>query len=149
LGGYVSTTQWHGGVLDDLFSDITGAENFSGQVDYRCVFLLNSNGTDTLTSPVLWFSGSVAGGALKFFGVDPTAPSPVGSSSPQAVTIANSTTPPSGVVFHNPTSYATGIGLSNLPPNYVVAIWFQREAINSAAINNDGFTLSVQGNTGP
>ena len=147
LGGYVSTTIWSGGVLDDLFSDITALENMNSQVDYRCIFLHNSNGTNTFLSPVVWFSANVAGGADVALGIDPTPASIVSSSGAQAVVIATGTTAPAGVSFRTPTSYATGIGLSDLLSNFVVGIWVQRSATNSTALNNDGFTLSVQGNT--
>jgi hypothetical protein len=33
LGKYISTTAWAGGVANDLFDDITGAENAASTVD--------------------------------------------------------------------------------------------------------------------
>jgi hypothetical protein len=142
LGGYMSTTQWTGGTLNDLFSDITGDENASGQVDYRCIFLQNTNGTLTLLSPVLWIASEVAGGATIALGMDPTPASAIGSSSAQSVTVANTLTAPSGVTFSSPTTFNTGISMGNLPAGQCVAFWFKRTATNSAALNNDGVTIN-------
>ena len=142
LGGYMSTTQWTGGTLNDLFSDITGDENADLQVDYRCIFLQNTNGTLTLLSPVLWIASEVAGGADIALGMDPTAASAIGTSSAQAVTVANSLTAPSGVTFSSPTTFSGGISMGNLPAGQCVAFWFKRTATNSAALNNDGVTIN-------
>lgn len=149
-GKWMSNTQWTGGTLDDLFSDVTGAENAGGQVDYRCIFIYNTNATNTFITPVIWFSALVSssGATTKALGLDTTAASPYNSSSQQALTIANSTTAPTGVTFSTPTTFASGISLGSLLPGYVVAVWIQRTAINGVALNNDGFTLGLQGNTG-
>ena len=147
LGKYISTTQWTGGTLNDLFDDITGDENANSQVDYRCIFIHNNHGSLTLLSPVLWIASEVSGGANTALGVDTTAASSIGSSSAQALTIANTLTAPSGVSFSSPTSKSTGLALGDIPAGQCKAFWFRRTATNSSALNNDGVTIQIEGDT--
>jgi hypothetical protein len=147
LGKYISTTQWTGGTLNDLFSDITGDENASGQVDYRCIFLHNNHGSLTLLSPKLWIASEVAGGANISLGADTTAASSLGSGTAQALTVVDSLTAPSGVTFSSPTTKTAGISLGDIPAGQVKAFWFKRTATNSAALNNDGVTVQIEGDT--
>lgn len=147
LGKYVSTTQWYGTTLHDLFDLITAVENGTNQVDYRCVFLHNSSQTGTLASAVVWIASQVAGGADIAIGVDTNAPSIVSSTGTQAVTAADVISAPVGITFSTPTSQGAALLLGTLPPNYVVPIWMRRTANNSPALINDGVTLQIQGST--
>lgn len=149
LGGYISTTQWAGGTPNDLFNDITGAQNAAGQVDYRCVFLHNSNASNTLQAPALWISSEVAGGASISLAVDNSAASAIGAATAQADQVASTTTAPTAVgAFSAPTTFATGLALGDIPAGSCKAFWFKRTAANTAALSNDGVTIEVQGDTG-
>lgn len=147
LGDQISTTQIPDATLNALFDDITGAENAASTVDYRCIFIHNSNASNALQSAVMWLSAEVAGGASIAIGVDTTAASAIGSGSAQALTVANETTAPAGVTFSSPTSAGAGISLGTINAGSCRAVWVRRTAANSAALNNDGVTLSVQGDT--
>lgn len=147
LGKYISTTPITDATLDNLFPDVTGDENAAGNVDYQAMFIHNNHATLTLQGTVAWLSAEVAGGANSAIGVDPTAASAVGSSSAQAVQIANKDTAPAGVVFSSPTTKATAVVLGDLGPGQVRAVWIRRTATNSAAQNNDGVTIRVEGDT--
>lgn len=148
LGKYISTTAWAGGVANDLFDDLTGAANAASQVDYRCIFIYNSNAANAYQNAVAYISSEVAGGASIAIGPDPTAASALGSATAQAVTIANATTAPAGVTFTAPTTAATGIALGTIPVANVKAFWIRRTAANTAALSNDGVTLGISGDTG-
>ena len=147
LGGYVSTTQLSPTYLDNLFPDLSGAQNASNQVDYACVFVFNNNKTgNTMLNPVAWLPMSLLGvdNAATFeVGADPTTPSVLGSSSAQAVSIANPVQAPSGVTsWSAPTSTAVGgIALSNILPGYVAAVWIKRTATGQGGLNS--FTIEV------
>jgi len=151
LGNFVSTTQLSSTALDNLFNDLTGAQNAASQVDYQCVFILNNTASgNSMLNTVAWIptSGNVTGATLHALGVDTTAASPKASSSAQALTIANATTAPSGVTFVNPSgTNSGGVSLGTIPPGYVRAVWIRRTATNSAPLNNDGFTLEVDFDT--
>jgi hypothetical protein len=149
LGKYISTSQWAGGSLNDLYDDVSGAENAGSIVDYRCIFIHNSNANNALQNAVAWISGEVGGGTSIAIAVDNIAASAIGSSSAQAAEIANETTAPSGVgAFSSPTTQGTGIALGSIPAGQCRAIWIRRTAANSAAVNNDGVTISVGGDSG-
>jgi len=147
LGLYISTTTWLGGALHDLYSPITGLQNSSGAVDYRCVFIYNANGSLTFSNITVWISAQTAGGADFAIAVDSTAATALNSAAPQALSVANANTPPAGLTFSMPTTEATGLALGQLLAGQVRAIWIRRTANNSAPINNDGGTISISGDS--
>jgi hypothetical protein len=148
LGDQISTTQWTGGSLNDLFDNISGAENAASTVDYRCIFIHNSNSANVYENVVCWISAETAGGASIAIGVDTTAASAIGAATQQAVIIASETTAPAGISFSSPTTQGAGISLGNIANGSCRAIWIRRTAANTAALSNDGVTLSVAGDTG-
>lgn len=148
LGKYISTTLWVDATLNNLFDDVTGDENAAANVEYRCVFIHNNHATLTLLGAVAWLSADVAGGANVAIAVDNIAASAIASAAAQAATIANEDTAPTGVgAFASPTTKAGGIALGDIGPGQCRGIWVQRTPTNSAALNNDGFTLRVEGDT--
>lgn len=148
LGDQVSTTAWAGGSINDLFDDVSGAENAASTVDYRCIFVHNSNAANALENAVVYLSAETGGGASIAVGADTTAASAVGAATQQALTVANETTAPSGVSFSSPTTSGTGVALGNIPAGSVKAFWIRRTAANTAALSNDGVTIAVTGDTG-
>lgn len=149
LGDQISTTTIADATLNAIFDDISGAENAASTVDYRCIFVHNSNSANALQNAVVWLSAEVGGGAAIAIAIDNIAASAIGSASAQAAVIASETTAPSGVgAFSSPTTFGTGLSLGTIPAGQCRAVWIRRTAANSAALNNDGVTLSVQGDTG-
>jgi hypothetical protein len=157
-GNYVSVTQLSSTPLDNLFPDITGAENAADQVDYACVFILNNTTSgNTMLNTVAWMPSAyyVTGGATVSIAADPTGATTKASSSQQAVKITSSVIAPAGVTgWVSPTgsapaypSYTNGIVLGSLAPGYCTAVWVRRSATNSAPVNNDGFTLEIDFDT--
>ncbi len=149
LGKYISTTAWAGGVANDLFDDITGAENAASTVDYRCIFIHNANTANALQKSVVYISAETAGGASIALASDNIAASALGATAAQAAEIANETTAPTGTsAFSSPTTAGTGVSLGDLPATQVRAFWVRRTAANTAALSNDGVTVACQGDTG-
>lgn len=157
-GNYMSTTQLSATPLDNLFTDITGAQNAAGQVDYACVFILNNTASgNSMLNTVAWLPLSlfVAGGATVQLAADPTGATAKGTSSQQAVKITSNTNAPVGVSgWVSPTStapsapsYTNGIQLGTIAPGFCYAVWVKRTATNSAPVNNDGFTIEVDFDT--
>jgi hypothetical protein len=148
LGKYISTTDMVDATLNNLFDDITGDENAAGTVDYRCIFIYNAHATLTLLSAIVWLSAEVAGGANAAIAVDNVAASAIGATAAQADQIATEITAPTAVsAFSSPTTKAAGLALGNIGPGQCRAIWVRRTATNSAALNNDGVTVRVEGDT--
>lgn len=148
LGKYASTTAWAGGSANDLFDDISGAENAASTVDYRGIAILNNNASNSLQNAVVYISAETAGGASCAVAVSGTAASAKGGASAQMETIANETTAPSGPSFSSPTTSGTGLSLGTIPVANVKGIWIRRTAANSAALSADGVTIAITGDTG-
>jgi hypothetical protein len=148
LGKYISTTELVNASLNNLFDNVTGSENTASTVDYRCVFVHNSHATLTYFSAVAYLPAQVSGGAAMDIAIDNTAASPIGSSSAQAVQITNETTTPTGIgSFSAPTTQGTGLSLGDILPGFARAIWIRRTAANTSALNSDGATLAITGDT--
>jgi hypothetical protein len=147
LGDQISTTQITDATLNNLFDDISGDENAASTVDYRGYFVHNNHGSLTWTAPKVWLSAEVAGGASAAIAVDTVAASVIASGSTQMTTIANETTAPAGQSFSSPTTKGTGLALSDLPAGQCKGIWVRRTAANTSAVNNDGVTVRVEGDT--
>lgn len=150
LGKYISTTQLSGTALNNLFDDVSGAENTAGTTDYRCFFVHNNNASNVLQNAVVWLSGGdPAGGATITIAVDTTAASAIGSATAQADTIANELTAPTLVsAYSAPTTSGTGISLGNIGIGQCKAVWVKRVTSGAAAVNAETVTFAVTGDTG-
>lgn len=157
-GNYISTTQLSTTPLDNLFLDLTGAQNAASQVDYAAIFIHNNTASgNSMLNTVAWLPLSlfVAGGALIAVAGDTFAASAIGTASQQAVKITAATNAPAGVSgWVSPTStapvfpsYTNGIQLGTIPPGQCRAVWIRRSAQNTPPVNNDGFTLEVDFDT--
>jgi hypothetical protein len=147
LGKYISTTAISGTALNNLFDDITGQENFDSDVEYRAVFVHNAHATLTLQNAVVYISSQVSGGAVAAIAVDSVATSALGASSAQALEVTDENTAPAAISFSAPTTRGTGLSLGNIAAGGVKAFWVRRTAANTAALNNDGLSIVVSGDT--
>lgn len=150
LGDQISTSAWAGGGANDLFDDISGAENAASTVDYRCIFVHNSNASNSLQNAVVYLSAEVGGGAGIAIAIDGIAASVIASGSPQAAAVANETTSPGAGAgaFSSPTTAGAGLSLGTIAAGSCRAFWVRRTATNSAALSGDGVTIAVSGDTG-
>lgn len=147
LGKYISTTAITDATANNLFDDVTGDENSASDVEYRCEFVHNNHGSLTWQGPVAWISSEVAGGASVALSVDTTAASAVGSASAQAKQVVDENTAPATQTFTTPTTKAAGLALGDLPNGQCKGLWWRRTAANSAALNSDGATVRIEGDT--
>lgn len=137
LGGVKSSVEVVDASLHNLFDVVSGAEAVAGDVEYRCVYLHNANGVNTML------------GAEVF--IDTNTPSPgtavaigVGSSAVNGneQTVADESTAPAGVTFSAADGVENGLALGDIPPGQHRAIWIRRTVTaGAAAYNNDGVTL--------
>lgn len=149
LGDQISTTAWAGGVINDLFDNISGAENAASVADYRCVFVTHTNAANPLESASVFLLSETAGGASFAIASDNIAASAIGAATQQAAVIANETTAPTGVsAFVSPTTLGTALALGSIPVGFCKAFWIKRTAANTVAVNNDGCVLQIGGDTG-
>lgn len=146
LGGARSTsTEVTDNVDNNLFDDVTGAEHTAGDVEYRCIYIRNSHGSLTLTSPVVWIQSDTSG-------ADSDISIAVGTAAVNGTeqTVANESTAPSGVTWSDAAvSRATGLSLGDLPSTQHKAVWIRRtitagstpQAADTCAVQAGGDTL--------
>jgi len=141
LGGVISTTEFVDDTLNNLFDDVTGDEHTAGDINYRCFYLKNTNGTDTAEAFQLWIeSNTPAADDNILIGLDPA------GIEGTATTIANETIAPSGVTFTEPSDVAP-FEVGDLAAGEVFAVWVKRVVTTGTeafADNNAVFKVKVQ-----
>jgi hypothetical protein len=150
-GPFMSSTQVTSAQLNNLFDDISGAENAAQVAEYRCIFFHNTDPTLTLTNPrVYMVGGDPAGGAGLAIALDNVGVVSATSASAQADSTASETEAPSPVgTFSAPNSYAGGLAPANVGPGQCFAVWVRRTPANSAAADPDTVVLRIEGDTLP
>lgn len=148
LGKYVSQTVLSGTTMNNLFDDITGEENAAGDVEYRCLFVLNNDPALTLIGAKIHLENQVANGATVSIAVDDIAASSKGSASAQAAEVADESAAPTGTgAFSEPGSLAAALTLGDIGPGQVKAFWVRRTALAGTAVDDDGVDFIVSGDT--
>lgn len=160
-GGWLSTTVLNTSTpLDNLFTDISGAANAAGQVDYACLFVQNNTASGNyMMNTIAWMPQQLITGTGSSLALAADTVGITGinrSISPQALSINSSIIAPAGVtnwVFPTsvtPTgpSYVNGIQLGNIAPTQCVAIWLRRTALNSSSPSLSSFPVQLMFNTG-
>jgi hypothetical protein len=147
LGDQVSTTAITTATLNNLFDDVSGAEAAAGDIEYRCIFVLNDHATLTLQAAQVTIASQTAGGGLIDIALDNIAVSAKGSASAQAAQIANESTSPGASAG----AFGAGpLAIGDMAPGQVKGIWLRRTVTAGAgALNPDGVILSVSGDTLP
>lgn len=144
LGGAISATELTSNV-HNLFDKVSSAEAASGDIEYRCFYIKNTNATLTLEGVKLWISIDNSGAdsdielALDNCGINGT-----------ASIIANETTAPTQIVsaFSAHASEDTSISIGNLAAGQHQAVWVKRIIYAGAqSVNNANVTLIVKGDT--
>ncbi len=150
LGGDRSTAT--GGVIASaalraLFDDVSGAEAAAGDVEYRCIYIVNAHATLTLSDAVLWIASPTTSPSTEFdIQLDPAA---IGSASAITLTTENdtpdtTTLPPGGWV--RPSTKLTGLTIGSMPALSHKAFWVRRTVTTGAeAASADTGILRVQG----
>ena len=155
LGKYMATNGWSG-TANDLFDDISGAENTAQTDDYRCFFVYNSNTLNDLQNALVWFTQADALGATCSIAVDSLPASAANASAAQSFgPLTNEITP--GALLSNIVTGAfsttaitqgTALSLGTIPKTQCRAVWIKRHAQANAAKSGDDLTINVAGDTG-
>lgn len=137
IGG-AKSSQTMSAAVDGLFDAVSAAQAAAGLVEYRCIYLHNANGADTMTNARAWISQQTPlAGTVLAIGVGAAAVNATETA------IANEATAPAGVTFSEPANAAAGLALGNLPAGQHRALWLRRTVTAGAlATTNDDFVLS-------
>lgn len=147
IGGFMSTTAIVDATEENLFANLTGDQNAASEVHYRGVMVLNDHLTLALENAVVWISAEVAGGADAAIAVAAEGVVDRDSASTQIERITDQEDTPATVTFSAPTTKGTGLSLGTIPAQDAAGLWVRRTATDSAAQDNDGVTLTVEGDT--
>lgn len=145
LGKYASTTDLTDATLANLFDAVSGDENAASDVEYRALAVINNHGTLTWQAPKVWLSAEVAGGASIAIGLDP-----IGVAAKTAIlgtSVATEQDAPAGVTFTAPTTKGAGLSVADIPAGSGCIVWFRRTAANTSAVDADGATYRVEGDS--
>ena len=139
LGGVKSST-----AASNYFDDVSSAEASAGDTEYRCVYVHNSHGSLTLIGAKVWIQANTPSG-------DTDVAIGLGSSAVNGTeqTVVDESTAPTGVTFSQPTTFAGGLSIGDIPFGQHKAVWVRRVVNSGAAAYADSFTLRVQGDTNP
>jgi len=143
LGGVISGTE-ASSVVNELFDYISADEAYAGESEYRCVYLKNTNASETLYNTVVWV-------AVNTPDTDTSAEIGLGTSAVNGVepTIADENTAPAGVTFSAAPNAASSLSIGDIPSGEHKAVWIKR-TVSTSTISGyaaDYVTLYVRGGT--
>ena len=140
IGGAMSSVEADASIFDNVSS----GEAAAGDVEYRCIYVLNSHGSLTLQGGKVWVQANTPSADT---GVEIGLAAAGFNSTETAV--ANENTAPAGVTFSAPTNEAGGLTLGDMTSGGRYGLWIKRTVTAGAAAANDSFTLRVKGDTNP
>jgi hypothetical protein len=119
--------------MNAVFDDITFADALTGMTDYRCIYVKNAHGSESMLSFRIWLEQDPVGASTMTIGVDP------GGVGFTANTIPNENTAPAGVTFSSPTINAP-LTLGGISAGSFAAFWIKRVIPSEAS---SGITNSL------
>lgn len=138
IGGAISANEI-GQNLHDLFDLVSSDEAAAGDVEYRCIYIINTNGSLTAQSVSIFIQSNTPSG-------DSQIAIGLGAAGLNATesAVADESTAPAGVTFSEPANDGAGLNPVDIPAGQYVSLWIRR-TINAAAsaLNNDTATLRV------
>lgn len=147
LGGAKSSVSVSTSVpLNNLFDNVSDAEAVAGDTEYRCVYIVNTNGTDTLNLASVYITSNTpsADDAIQI-GLDPAGVGD-GVASGVATVIANENTAPTGVTFTTAANLAAALAIGTLTHGQSIGLWFKRIVQPAAEpVTSNPFSIRVTG----
>jgi hypothetical protein len=142
LGGAISGSEV---MPATLFDAVSGAEAAAGDVEYRCVYVKNTDANaNGLQGAFAWLDANTpATGDLVEIGLATQ------GKNGEASTIADEGTAPSPTVtFAACATKGAGLSLGTLSQNDYYAVWIRRTvSAGAGAYNANGFTVKVEGDS--
>jgi hypothetical protein len=137
IGNRVSTVVMPS-TINQLFDQVSAAENEATHTDYRVVYFHNKNTANAAQNVRIWMDGGdPAGGATVTLAMDSTAASAyTGTNAAQAVSATNETTgSQTSLTYSAAIAEGSAINLGTVNSGFVKAFWIKRVVNNVAAIN--------------
>ena len=142
LGGSITSTDIVSASLGNLFDNVSGAEAKAGSTKYRCLYVKNTNTTDTLYDAKVYIeTNTPASGSHVEIGLGTSAVAGTEQS------VANEVTAPNTVTFSNPV-VGNPLEIGDLSPNQHKAVWVKREiTADAVGYSDDNVVIKVIGDT--
>jgi hypothetical protein len=145
LGGGISTQTITTGVDNNLFDDVSGDEADSGDINYRCFYIMNTHGTITWRDVKVWIQSLTTSADDEL----DIGEAPEGTNG-TAELVGDESSAPTNVTFYRPTNktHSDALQVGNLTPDDFFPIWVRRtvDALASAKNANSG-TIRAEGDT--
>jgi hypothetical protein len=131
------------GSINAMFDRITSAEAGAGDVEYRCIYLRNSNATLTLYDAHVWISANTTSdGTSAEIGLGASGINGAESE------IADEETAPAGVTFYSAANEGAALLIGDIPPNQHIALWIKRTVnVGAVATASDSMSIVFKGDT--
>ena len=141
LGGAISSTT----APSALFDPVSSAQAAAGLVEYRCIYVRNNHGSLAMLEPNRIFIQANTPSATTTIALG------LGTSAQGGVeqTVANEGAAPAGVSFSEPTDFASGINLGEIPAGGHRAVWVRRTINAGTAATSDTYNFRVTCDTNP
>lgn len=141
LGGQITTSEVVSGQIQNVFDRVTKRGSIDGEVNYRCIYIRNKNGQDTLYNTISFLLSQTPNPKTRLAFGTGTA----GINNTEQVVIDENTAPV-GVTFIEAIGENNGINLGNLAPDAYIAVWLRRTVEpNTTATILDSCILRTEG----
>jgi len=145
IGGAKSSVSVTDNTLHNLFDVVSSAEATSGDMEYRCLYLHNANGTLTLYNAYVYIDTQTPSTSSEIAIVNGTSAIDGQEQGP----LADEDTEPTGIgAWVTGTGSGNAISLGDVGPGSHKAFWIRREITAAAgAYSNDSVIIQVGGDT--
>ena len=133
-------------VDQNVFDAVGPLDSLVGSVNYRCLYIKNTNPTISTLTTRVWIKQLTTGPDEIDIGLDPAGVGD-GSGSGVATVIPDEDTAPAGVAFSRPTTYSTGLSIGPLAPGQCIALWERRtvdeNTVGDISANSSSIAVTV------
>lgn len=143
LGGAITATEIVDNTTHNIWDVVSSTESNSGDTEYRCIYVKNTNGTLTLQAAKVWIATNTPS-------TDTSVEIGLGSSAVNGTeqTVANEGTAPTSVTFSTAAGEGNALTIGDIPTGQHKAIWIKRiVGATAGAYNDDNYVLSYAGDT--
>lgn len=130
-------------LVNSVWDNISKAESFAGDTEYRCVYLINSHPSESLVGVKEWIQVQPIGADSLAIGLD-QAGIGNGSTTGVATTVANESSAPAGVTFSAPSGSGTALSVGTLGPGEAHAVWERRTVPADTSVATSADTSEIR-----
>jgi len=144
LGGAITANEITTAQLHNVFDYVSSGEASAGDIEYRCVYVKNTNGsTLTLKAALVYILANTPSGTTTC-GVG-LGTSGVGGTEQ---VIPSESVAPAAVTFNEAEGVGAGLLMGDIPADSYHAIWLRRTiSVGTLATSSDNMSISVTGDS--